>query len=93
MNGLSKNLLNEVVHFVPQTNFICNDKGFILVDFIGKFESLEEDIKNLEEKLNFKISLPHLNSNKKEHYLSVYTDEMMIKVKEFYMNDFKILGY
>lgn len=93
LNGLSKNLLNEVVHFVPQTNFICNDKGFILVDFIGKFESLEEDIKNLEEKLNFKISLPHLNSNKKEHYLSVYTDEMMIKVKEFYMNDFKILGY
>ena len=93
LNGLSKELLNEIIHFIPQTNFICSDKGVILVDFIGKFENLEEDIKILEKKINLKISLPHLNRNKKENYLSVYTEEMMSKVKEFYKNDFEILGY
>jgi hypothetical protein len=93
LNGLTKELLKEIIHFIPQTHFICNDKGLVLVDFIGKFENLKQDIGKLEKELNLEIILPHLNSNKKEHYLSVYTDEMLEKVKEFYVDDFKILVY
>jgi len=93
LNGLTKALLKEIIHFIPQTHFICNGKGLVLVDFIGKFENLKQDIGKLEKKLDLEIILPHLNSNKKENYLSIYTDEMLEKVKEFYENDFKILGY
>ena len=93
LNGLTKELMNEIIHFIPQTNFICNDKGLVLVDFIGKFENIKKDIVTLEEKLNLEIILPHLNSNKKDNYINVYTYKMMKKVKEFYKNDFEILGY
>ena len=93
LHGLSYNLLDEIIHFTPQTIFICDQKDVILVDFIGRFENLEEDFMKLADKLSLDIALPHLNSTNKISYRDIYTNEMMIKVKEIYKRDFDILGY
>ena len=93
LHGLSYNLLDEIIHFIPQTIFICDQKDVILVDFIGRFESLEEDFLKLADKLSLDIALPHLNSTNKISYRDIYTEDMMIKVKEIYKRDFDILGY
>lgn len=93
INGLSNILINEIIHFAPQTDFICNKKGKILVDYVGKFENLEIDIKVLSERLNKEIILPHLNKNIKEPFYNIYTNEMRDRVRSFYPRDFEILGY
>ena len=53
-------------HSFYSTNlFICDNTGSIIVDFIGRFESLEKDVEKLSEMLDIEINLPHLNINEK----------------------------
>ena len=91
LNGISEELTREIIHFTPQTYFICDNTGSIIVDFIGRFESLEKDVEKLSEMLDIEINLPHLNINEKDCY--IYTDEMKIKVNEVYKQDFDLLSY
>ena len=57
LNGLSVELLDEIIHFAPQTNFICDQEGVILVDFIGRFENLEKDFLELVDRLNLDVKV------------------------------------
>ena len=93
INGLSNKVMNEIIHLVPQIDFICDKKGEILVDYIGKFENLQIEIKTLSEKLNKEIILSHLNLNKKKSFDKVFTDKMRKRVRKLYAKDFEILGY
>ncbi len=93
INGLSNKVMNEIIHLVPQIDFICDKKGKILVDYIGKFENLQIEIKTLSEKLNKEIILSHLNLNKKKSFDKVFTDKMRKRVRKLYAKDFEILGY
>jgi len=94
INGLDVQMIYEITHLVPQSKFICDKNRKILVDFIGKFENLENDVLSLSKKMKKNISLEHHNSNLgKQNYLEVYTPEMIKKVKNIYKTDFEILGY
>ena len=94
VNGLDKKLIFQITHLIPQSDFLCNTKGQILVDFIGRFENLEEDVKRLSLKLEKEIEVDHLNKNMKElSYTDVYTNEMIEKVKEIYKKDLAIFKY
>jgi len=49
-------------HVIPQWQFLFDDKGMQLVDFIGKFESLQSDFDTVCQKLGLApITLPHKN--------------------------------
>ena len=94
INGLNSKLIQEITHLKPQHEYICDYSGKILVDYIGRFENLEEHIKILSNKLNKKIILPHYNKNVKENVsFTVYTTEMVKKVKSIYKDDFELLDY
>jgi len=94
LNGLNNKLIYQVTHLLPQSYFVCNSKGKILVDFVGRFENLNEDVSLLSEKIGKEISLPHLNENEKDlKYTDVYTDKMKEKVKLIYNKDLQIFNY
>lgn len=93
MNGLSEELISEIIHFKLQSDFICDTNDNILVDFVGRFESLNDDRIELEKKINTNIELDHYNMNKKKKYTDIYTNEMILKVKHFYRRDINIFGY
>ena len=94
INGLDKEIINKITHFIPQTDFICSRKGKVLVDFVGRYEDLISDVNILSDKLRKEITLTPLNVNKnKESYQKVYTNVMKNIVKEIYKNDFDILDY
>ena len=93
LNGLNKKMMRDIMHFIPQTDFICDKKGRVLVNYIGKFENLQIDFKTLSDKLNKEIVLPHLNLNKKESFDKIFTVEMRKIVRKLYAKDFEILGY
>ena len=93
MNGLNKNMIYQVTHLIPQYEYLCDWKGKVAVDFVGRFESLDKDVKRLSEHLTKEIKLNHLNKTSKVDYTEVYTDEMIEKVKNIYKKDLRIFNY
>ena len=93
LNGLDNKLIYEITHLIPQSEFICNPKGEILVDFLGKFENLDFDIRKLSEKINKEVVIEHYNKNEKKSYIDVYTNQMKLKVQEIYQRDIDIFKY
>jgi len=93
INGLDRKIIYEITHFIPQSEFICNNKGKVLVDYLGKFESLNQDIITLSKKLKKEIIMGHHNSNSKQDYTNAYTDKMIAKVQDIYKKDIDIFNY
>lgn len=50
-------------HIIPQTDYLLNDSGQQIVDFVGRFENLKEDFAYVCEQLALtEANLPHVNS-------------------------------
>ena len=93
-NGLNNQIVNEIVHFKLQSEFICNNYGEIIVDFVGKYENIDKDLSQLSKLINKDIFLPHLNKGKaKQKYDKIYTNEMKDIVYKMYRRDFEIFNY
>ena len=65
------------------------------VDFVGRFENLEEDFAYVCDKLQLDVELKRekLNSSKHEHYTDVYSDEAREVVSEMFAADIKMFDY
>lgn len=51
-------------HLAPQHEYVCDKKGTVLVDFVGRFERLAEDFRRVADELCLPIrDLPHTNSS------------------------------
>ena len=67
-----------------QLEFLANDSGNILVDFIGRYENLDSDFNYICKKINIPcIKLPSLNmAGKKFKPSELYDDELIALVEE-----------
>ena len=81
-------------HCCLQSPHLTDDKGKIIVDFIGKFENLEEDYFKICKKIRLpKTKLPHKRKTYHKHYSKYYDNETKTMVTEIYKKDLEILGY
>lgn len=66
-----------------------------MIDFIGKFENLEEDIKFIANKLKIPIpeTTPHYKNSKITNYKAKYTKQMIDIVTKIHHRDIKLLNY
>jgi hypothetical protein len=77
-----------------QLDYISDDNGKILVDFVGKFENLEEDYRKICEKIGIKLELSHENRFPHNPYREYYKKEKDIeKVYLMYKRDIDFFGY
>ncbi len=54
-------------HVMPQSDMLYDNNGHLLVDFVGKFETLQQDFDQVCIQLGFNDSrLPHINSSDKK---------------------------
>ena len=54
-------------HIMPQTEMLYDKAGSLLVDFVGKFETLQQDFDRVCQQLGFdESSLQHVNSSDKK---------------------------
>lgn len=61
----------EYWFFRPQTDFIFDDNENLLVDFVGRFESLDRDFNSITEKMNIPFSkLPFDNVSEGKKIIS-----------------------
>ena len=75
----------------PQIRWVENIKN---LDFLGKFESIQEDMKLIFSCLGLSnVSLPRLNSSNELDYRSYYCDESFNLIKAKYKEDFIRFGY
>lgn len=92
-SGSLKKYCMRIVHFVPQTHFIC--QGYELkVDEVFKLEDYAKSVEVLMEKLDVEIPDVHLNAavddvNKREGLDSI----SLSVLRDVYSEDFGILGY
>lgn len=94
--GSFENYLKWLIHdkgVELQKEFVTSDSGELLVDFIGHYETLDEDFRIVCDRLGIKSSLPHKNRSKHEDFRQYYTPQTKALVAEAYKEDIDFFGY
>lgn len=64
---LPKKLKEKDFFFIPQYDYLFNDEGRLLVDYVGRLENIAEDIQKVIQQIGLdRASLPHVNKSKGE---------------------------
>lgn len=90
---VNKKNIYKYVHFIPQFEFICDENGRILIDFIGRIETIKHDFASICKRLNIRAFCLHLNKVEKATYKQVYTRKTIDIVAKVYKRDIKLFGY
>jgi chondroitin 4-sulfotransferase 11 len=63
------------------------------LDFIGRFENYNEDVKFICDTLDIPFKDVHLNKSTHDHYSAYYDQETIDLVADIYKKDIEVLGY
>ena len=93
LNGLNEKIIWEIMHFIPQYEFVCDNNREIIVDYVGQFENLNKSVDKINDILKSEFELDHHNKNDKKDYKDTYTAKMIEKVHQVYQKDIDIFQY
>ena len=78
---------------INQTEYLVDDKGSFLVDYVGKFEDINEEIIKISNIIGERIKMQHLNRNIHKHYKTYYTNETKDIVEKKFSMDIRNFSY
>jgi len=91
--GFRELIVNDV-HFRPQLDWITlPGSDAVAVDFLGRFESLEEDYAQVARRLGVHAELPMRKQTKRPPYREAYSREMRAIADDIFRKDINQLGY
>lgn len=76
-----------------QKRFVVDENGKQIVEYIGKFEDLENEIEKIKRKVNVHKSLVHKNKSDHESFENYYDDELKDIIYEAFIDDFLFFNY
>jgi len=76
-----------------QIDYLVDNNGFILVDFIGRFENLYEDFGKICQIINFDGELEYIPEKLTASYWSYYDDKTRRIVAKKFKKDTEYFGY
>jgi len=79
-----------------QSRFVCDRRGNLLVDFVGRFESLREDFARICGRLGIVAHLPHVNRSRRDDrrdWRDAYTPRLAARVAAHLAEDIERFGY
>ena len=83
-----------IPHFRPQFEYILDDQGNKMVDFIGRFENIKDDFRSLCAALSVDVvKLPTSNRSSHGRYHKYYDHKTMEIVADFYAKDIELFNY
>jgi hypothetical protein len=81
-------------HMKPQVEYLLDDSGKPMVDFVGRLETLEKDSALIFNKIGIKHpATPHKNKTKHKPYWEYYDSETYELVAEIYKKDIEYFNY
>lgn len=97
VEGLGNGNFRSHALFLPQANFVIGWNDGLMVDFVGRYESLETDFRVIAERLKLNPQLPHKNqalAPPEKNYVHAYTrPEAVGVVEEIYREDILRFNY
>jgi len=83
-----------IPHFRPQYEFICDEEGNSMVDFIGSVENIKSDFESLCGALSIEVvKLPKSNRSSHGKYHKYYDSKTTGIVAEYYAEDIELFSY
>jgi hypothetical protein len=76
-----------------QSEFFCDAEGRVLVDHIGRLESIREDFQTICEQIGIEANLPHKNASSHRDYRTYYSDDTRELVADHFQEDIERFGY
>jgi chondroitin 4-sulfotransferase 11 len=81
-------------HFRPQTHFLCDRRGRVMVDFVGRFENLQRDYRLVCEALGVDRPLACVNRTPGAGGgTRALSDRQRVVIRRLYRSDFATFGY
>lgn len=91
---LTAHSVERHIHFRPQSWFLCDKRGRILVDYVGRFEELADDYKVVSSRLGIDTPLKKMNVSRREaNYSEIYDEEAREIVAKVYQRDIALFNY
>lgn len=82
------------LQFINQKEFIINADGDIIVDYVGEYENLVSDWKEICKLTNNQYSeLPKLNKSNHPNYTELYDEETYNIVYDLFKEDFNFFNF
>lgn len=95
MDWLNEHSIWSKDHFVPQYAFVSDVDSNLEVDFVGKFESIDDDFREVCHRLGVTATLGTENSGGTgtASWRDHYSNMMLDKVSRIYAKDFAVFSY
>ncbi len=88
--------LKEPLHaMLPCLDWVSDEQGKIIIDFVGRFENINSDFETVSKKIGVDVKLPHVykSENRKKDYREYYDDVTREFVAEKFKKDIDFFGY
>jgi chondroitin 4-sulfotransferase 11 len=77
-----------------QLDYVTDEHGNLLVDFIGKLENFDKDLQEVFRRIGLELeTVPHKNRSGHRHYSTFYTPDTELIVGERFKRDIEYFGY
>ena len=78
---------------MPQLDWLTDQDDKLAIDFIGKFENLNQDFDKICDRIGRVSTLEHLHRSKRKSYRDYYNDETADIIRTFYQKDINFFDY
>ncbi|MGK7931014.1 MAG: sulfotransferase family 2 domain-containing protein [Microcystaceae cyanobacterium] len=76
-----------------QKDFIYSKEGELLVDFVGRFETLDTDFAKICDRIGISTTLPKLNVSNTKPYQEFYNEKTKELIRDTFKEDIDLFGY
>jgi hypothetical protein len=90
----SPEYMDEEKMFLTQADWVCDERGRIMVDYIGRFETLQQSWDDICTALHREKSLlPHVKKSSRGNYRDYYDDESHEIIASYFRPDIDLFDY
>ena len=76
-----------------QYETLVDSTGHLLVDYVGRYETLTHDFAHVCQQVGLTAQLPHLNRSKHRNFRAYYNEQSRRIVAEHFATDIHLFGY
>ncbi|MCW8925713.1 MAG: hypothetical protein OQJ84_05595, partial [Xanthomonadales bacterium] len=84
---------NNPRSFQPQVEWLKDTDGRVSMDYIIRFESINEGFSHVSAKIGLDTELPHLNASKRVDYREYYDGRTREIVARWFAEDIEVFAY